>query len=370
MLPMKPGTSGLSRDTVKTWLKMRFINLIFNSNKTKGKIIMRTCKTMLLLSAALFCTASTLYAEDQTPQQRPYIGIRLDGEPVPELLTKHLGLEPEQGIVIKNVVIDNPGDKAGLDRNDIIIELDGQAVYDYREFVKSIRQSEIGTEITLKVVQVGNQKTVTLNLQAALEEVEWKYPPEPGWKQSWHPGKVFRLKPGDNNWSEVEPWHKDQDDHSNFFKKFFNEIYTYQYNQDNESFTITIMGNPKDQDSMVVVDVGDTKHSTTIKNLKELPEKYLDSAENALAEARKVSGKRMRFKNFSVPTPMEIEPQEWKKYLYEKVERGGEVYEKLQEQMEKLKEQMKKLEESQKEFFNNLNNKLKEIESLTSEDQI
>ena len=45
---------------------------------------------------------------------RPYIGVRLDPAPLPELLTKHLGLETGQGIRIRNVNIGSPADTIGL----------------------------------------------------------------------------------------------------------------------------------------------------------------------------------------------------------------------------------------------------------------
>jgi len=93
-------------------------------------------RTMLTTALALLLVSqSASFAADTDPTQgaqRAVIGVRLDPHRLPRLLTKHLQLEQGQGLVILNVLKDSPADHAGLDRDDIILTLQGELVTDYR----------------------------------------------------------------------------------------------------------------------------------------------------------------------------------------------------------------------------------------------
>ena len=59
--------------------------------------------------------------------------MRLDPEPLPELLVKHLRLEPETGLRVQNVLIGSPADKIGLEQDDLIVALNGKPVRDFED---------------------------------------------------------------------------------------------------------------------------------------------------------------------------------------------------------------------------------------------
>jgi S1-C subfamily serine protease len=82
---------------------------------------MKTKKTALISFMVLLFVAATPSAELKAAETRPYMGVWLDTSPLPDLLIKHLGLSPSQGIRITNVHRDSPADRAGLERDDIII---------------------------------------------------------------------------------------------------------------------------------------------------------------------------------------------------------------------------------------------------------
>ena len=158
-------------------------------------------------------------------QEEPttYLGVRLDPEPLPELLVKHLRLEPETGLRIQNVLIGSPADKIGLEQDDLIVALDGKPVRDFETFVETIRNLEAGKSVELKVIHLGETKTVKATLETSKPgHEEWKYPQEPQIRYSWNPGRVFRLQPGQKNWLEV-PMEKLPDVNSHF-KKFMRGI--------------------------------------------------------------------------------------------------------------------------------------------------
>jgi hypothetical protein len=311
---------------------------------------MKTKNMTPIIILILFFMGAGLYAGSDSTDSRPYIGILLDPTPLPALLVKHLGLSPDQGIRIKNVHRGGPADKAGLERDDIIIGFQGEKVDDYEAFVEGIRKAGVGTEVSLEIIHLGQRKPVTLTIEALEGEFDLKYPPEPEIVQSWRPGKIFRLKPGDENWMEVfkDAVPPDLDAHIN---RFFNDIHTYHHSINGEDFTITVEGNPNDDDSKVTVQAGDDEYETTVGNIGKLPEKYRESAEQAVKDARKDVKERRSFR--INPDSWQM-PDDWKSY-FDKIkpyqhfqippfEPGGPMFDRIQKQMRELQQRLDRLE--------------------------
>ena len=303
------------------------------------------------MAAILLCPVSAIYADSSPSPQQPQIGVLLDTEPLPELLTKHLGLSPEQGIRIQNVRADSPADKAGLERDDIIISIEGNEVKYYDELANKIRQTQVGSELSLEVIHLGQRKKIVIKPEILEGEVIWKYPPEPHSVQSWRPGKLFHLNPNDEGWLEVPP-----DNIPDIqLKELFKETYTYKYSKDGENYSITIEGNPSDKDTEITVRAGKTEHKTTIDELDKLPQKYYDSAENALEKARETSKQQSTNRKFHVPSPPT--PETWQhffdqetpnRFRIQPVNPDNKILEKMEEQIRQLQERIEQLEKQQK----------------------
>jgi hypothetical protein len=265
------------------------------------------------------------------------------------LLVKHLGLEPGQGIRIANIHRNSPADKAGLERDDIIIVFEGKDVDDNEQFVKDVRNAGIGTEVSLEIIHLGKLKTVTLKLEGLKGDFDLKYPPEPQIVQSWRPGKIFKLKPGDDNWMEVFRDNIPSDLDVNI-KKFFNEIYTYKHS-DGEDYTITIEGNPNDVESKITVQAGDNEYKTTLKEIDKLPEKYQKPAEQAIKDARKDAVSK-KFSHNLDPQSFNFRPYLDK--IHPDIDSpfapfgpGNEMFDRIQKQMKQLQQRLDKLEKQQ-----------------------
>jgi hypothetical protein len=277
----------------------------------------------------------------------------LDPAPLPDLLVKHLGLSPDQGVRIMNVHNGSPADKAGLERDDIIIGFQGEDVRDYEKFVGAVRKAGAGTEVSLEIIHLGKRKTVNFKLEAFKGDFDLKYPPEPEIMQWWRPGKIFRLKPGEKDWMEilgdnvilkegVPPEIRVN------LNRFFKDLYTFQHSVDGETYTITIEGNPDDEDTVIIVRMDDTEYKTTLDKIDELPEKYREAAEQALKEARKSSRERKLTGKISIPRPEAwIPPLEDKlhHYYHYQFGPGDQMFDKIQKQMSELKQRIEELEE-------------------------
>jgi len=310
-------------------------------------------KNVALISfVVLLSIVTTLCAELKAAETRPYMGVWLDTSALPDLLIKHLGLSPYQGIRIRNVHRDSSADKAGLERDDIIIGFEGKKVMssESREFIDEVRKAGIGTEVSLEIIHLGERKTVKLKLESFKGEREFKYTPEPEIFQSWRPGKMFRLKPGDKDWVEIE---------LPFLEKSL-EVYTYHHSDDGKDYSITIEGNPEDEDAKITVRIGRDEYQTALGKfiIDKLPEKYREVAQKALENARKHS--QQRIKNKTREFYNMLKPDELIKHLNERTrfhlqplqpdlpkfspDPDNQMFDKIEEQMRKLQERIEELE--------------------------
>lgn len=313
---------------------------------------MKAKKILLTIAMILFWADTGLAADADPNYAHPYIGVMLDATPLPDLLVKHLNLAPGQGIRIANIHRNSPADKTGLERDDIIIGFQGKDVDDRQQFVDNVRKAGIGTEVSLEIIHLGKRKTVTLKLEDLKGDFDLKYPPEPEIVQSWHPGKIFRLRPGDMDWMEIIQEDMSPDFDVNI-RKFFKELYTYKHT-DGEDYTITIEGNPNDVESTITVAVGQTEYKSTLKEIDKLPEKYQKPAEQAVKDARKAAKTR------DVP-PFRQMPFNFRPYLdkirpdinppFAPFRPGEEMFDKIQKQMKELQQRLDKLEKQQKKMF-------------------
>ncbi len=296
------------------------------------------------------CVALLVFgARSRAEDQRPYLGVILDPAPLPELLTKHLQLEPGQGVRLANIMIGGPAEKAGLERDDLIIALQGAKVVSQERFIEAVRGAGVGTEVTLEVIHLGQHKTIHPKLEPAPETQKWKYPPEPEAFTPWRPGRAFKIGPDGRELLEV-PFDK-VPDIGRSFRRFFKESYTYHDVTDGESYTITIEGDPTDEDSELVVQAGDKKYPATVGSIEALPEKYRELARKAVEDARSHAEKGVHVRRFAWPESWG--PEARRKFfeslpqpdLQRLLEQKNQAVEKLQKQMEQLQQRVKDMEE-------------------------
>ncbi len=94
--------------------------------------------------------------------QRAWLGVNL-AELTPEI-AEGFGLKDDHGVVISNVLAGQPADKAGLKRNDVIVEYDGQPVADLQKFRLKVADTPVGRKVSLVVLRDGKRIPVTVTL--------------------------------------------------------------------------------------------------------------------------------------------------------------------------------------------------------------
>jgi serine protease Do len=84
-------------------------------------------------------------------------------ELTPEI-AEGFGLNVDHGVVVSNVLAGQPADKAGLRRNDVIVEYDGQPVADLQKFRLKVADTAVGRKVPVGVLRDGKKVTVYVTL--------------------------------------------------------------------------------------------------------------------------------------------------------------------------------------------------------------
>jgi Do/DeqQ family serine protease len=95
--------------------------------------------------------------------QRSQLGIAIQG--VSPDVAASLGLKDERGALVSSVSKDSPAEKAGVERGDVIVSVDGEAVNDGNALRNRIASSKPGSTVSLGVVRDGAEKTLRVTLR-------------------------------------------------------------------------------------------------------------------------------------------------------------------------------------------------------------
>lgn len=93
---------------------------------------------------------------------RGYIGVQI--ESIDEVMAKGLGLSKVQGVLVQKVVEDGAAKKAGIEAQDVILEVDGKEVNSSSELQSKIVLKRAGDKVNLTIWRDNKKinKTVTL----------------------------------------------------------------------------------------------------------------------------------------------------------------------------------------------------------------
>ena len=80
-----------------------------------------------------------------------------------------MGVQPssglvENGLVISRLVPDGPGDAAGLQPEDVVLEFDGVAIPNFETLVEQIGLRQPGDIVTVIYLRDGEEKCLTVEL--------------------------------------------------------------------------------------------------------------------------------------------------------------------------------------------------------------
>ncbi len=93
---------------------------------------------------------------------RGYLGVMI--QPLTEELAQSFKVSDSHGVLIGDVTADSPGAAAGLQRGDVIVQLDGQSVEDMTAFRNRVALIKPGTKANLTVLRNGERKEIAVTV--------------------------------------------------------------------------------------------------------------------------------------------------------------------------------------------------------------
>lgn len=106
---------------------------------------------------------------------RPYLGIRY--VPITDDVAFELDLPVKRGAYIPrgrasspSVIPDSPAAKAGIQEQDIIVEIDGVALDEDNSVVSVLGRKRVGDTVNIKINRGGEEQTVSVRLEAAPDQ--------------------------------------------------------------------------------------------------------------------------------------------------------------------------------------------------------
>ena len=93
---------------------------------------------------------------------RAWLGVQL-ADLTPEI-AEGFGIKADNGVVISAVLKDQPTARAGLQRNDVIVEFDGQPVTDPQKFRLRVADTAAGRRVPITVLRDGKRVSLTVTL--------------------------------------------------------------------------------------------------------------------------------------------------------------------------------------------------------------
>jgi len=102
---------------------------------------------------------------------RGFLGVSVD--PIMGEMAETLGLKKDsKGVVINNVTVDGPAEKAGLKRGDAILSINDHSVTSRQDIRLLVSQIPPDTEVTVKSYREGREKIVKVKLGKLTDDGE------------------------------------------------------------------------------------------------------------------------------------------------------------------------------------------------------
>jgi serine protease Do len=99
---------------------------------------------------------------------RGWLGVMI--QPVTEEMAANLELDSQEGALVSALDPAGPAAKAGVERYDVIVGFGGKPVRTMEELPKLVASAGVGSEVELKVVRNGKEKTLSVELGQLQDE--------------------------------------------------------------------------------------------------------------------------------------------------------------------------------------------------------
>ena len=101
---------------------------------------------------------------------RGWLGVEI--QPVTEAIAESLGLEDARGALVANVVKDSPASRSGFKVGDVILNMDGEPLDEFKDLPKRVAATRAGSKSEFDVYRDGNKHKVKVEIGSMPGEEE------------------------------------------------------------------------------------------------------------------------------------------------------------------------------------------------------
>ncbi len=95
---------------------------------------------------------------------RPWLGVYL--QPVTQEAERYYRLNSQNGAIVSSVIAGSPAEKAGLQRNDIVLRYNGVDITTPDQLIELVRETGIDSQVEVRFMRGGEQKTLIVTIEA------------------------------------------------------------------------------------------------------------------------------------------------------------------------------------------------------------
>jgi len=121
-------------------------------------------------SATTLCFAVLLAASLLGVASRPalaesgFTGMQIQG--MSQKIAQALGRDNTDGILVRDVALGGPANKAGIERGDLILEYAGQKITSFKQMIGIAQGTKAGQKVTVAAIRDGKPLSLTMTLGA------------------------------------------------------------------------------------------------------------------------------------------------------------------------------------------------------------
>ena len=94
---------------------------------------------------------------------RPYMGVYL--QPLDKQLSDYLNTPNTDGALVADIISGGPAAKAGLQKGDVIIKVNGEKTKTPEDLTGVVKKSKVGAKLVLEIYREGKSKSIDLTLE-------------------------------------------------------------------------------------------------------------------------------------------------------------------------------------------------------------
>ncbi len=94
--------------------------------------------------------------------RRGWLGVKI--QTVTPDIAESMGMDKARGALVADVTTGSPSATAGIDAGDVIVEFDGRPIADSKELPRVVGETEVGKEVSVKVIRDGKEKEIKVTL--------------------------------------------------------------------------------------------------------------------------------------------------------------------------------------------------------------